>query len=45
MVKTQVETLRGTIDIASELNKGTQFTIVFEEETHALSPGEYDTAR
>jgi sensor histidine kinase regulating citrate/malate metabolism len=27
MVKTQVETIGGNIQIASELNKGTQFTI------------------
>lgn len=30
MVKTQVESLGGKITIASELNKGTEFTIVFE---------------
>lgn len=30
MVKTQVETLGGTITIKSEINKGTQFTIKFE---------------
>ncbi|REG82495.1 PAS domain S-box protein [Algoriphagus antarcticus] len=30
MVKTQVESLGGKISIASELNKGTEFTIVFE---------------
>lgn len=30
MVKTQVEALGGTITVESELNKGTEFTIVFE---------------
>ncbi len=30
MVKTQVEAIGGTISIASELNKGTEFTITFE---------------
>ena len=30
MVKTQVETLGGTISIASELNAGTTFTIEFD---------------
>jgi len=44
MVKAQVEALGGTISIASEPNKGTQFTIVFEEETHTLSPGEDEVA-
>ena len=33
MVKTQVETLGGTITIASEVNKGTEFTIEFEINT------------
>jgi len=31
MVKTQVESIGGKISIASELNKGTEFTIVFEK--------------
>jgi signal transduction histidine kinase len=30
MVKTQVESLGGKISVASELNKGTEFTMVFE---------------
>jgi len=30
MVKTQVETLGGTVTVASEINKGTTFTIEFE---------------
>jgi sensor histidine kinase regulating citrate/malate metabolism len=30
MVKTQVETLGGKISVASEINAGTEFTIVFE---------------
>ena len=30
MVKTQVETLGGTINLISEVNKGTEFTIEFE---------------
>ncbi|CAN5686930.1 hypothetical protein BH11BAC1_BH11BAC1_12380 [soil metagenome] len=33
MVKTQVESLGGKISIVSELNKGTEFTIVFENIT------------
>ena len=30
MVKTQVESIGGKITVSSELNKGTEFTIVFE---------------
>jgi signal transduction histidine kinase len=30
MVKTQVESLGGRITVASEVNKGTEFTLVFE---------------
>ena len=31
LVKTQVELLGGTISIESEVNKGTKFTMAFEE--------------
>jgi signal transduction histidine kinase len=32
MVKTQVEALGGTINISSETNKGTMFTIEFQSQ-------------
>lgn len=33
MVKNQIEAMKGTIDVESEINKGTQFKIKFNEQT------------